>query len=85
MCCVAMRKKHPEYRGFDTIGYKCAGYGGFITVIWPTGWPAPATGTFGKGPGLLPKEEFGGPGGAGPIAKPIPVTRPDYQVAPNCL
>lgn len=84
MCCVANRRKHPAYHGFDTIGYKCPSYGGFITVLWPTGWPAPATGTFGKGAGLLPKEEFGGAGGIGPPVKQPPAQRPDYAEAPNC-
>ena len=84
MCCVAFRRKSFEWRGFDTIAYLCPGYGGFITVTWPTGWPAPATGTFGGGPGILPKEYFGGKGGVEKPTRVIPDIRPDYEVAPDC-
>lgn len=85
MCCVASRSKHAVFVGFDTIGYKCEGYGGLITLLWPNGWPAPACGTFGKSSDLLPKEEFGGVGGTGPPVKAIPATRPVYAEAPRCL
>ncbi len=84
MCCVAFRRKNIDWPGFDTIAYKCPGYGGFITVTWPTGWPAPATGTFGCSEGILPKEYFGGKGGVEKPTREIPSVRPTYDTAKPC-
>ena len=65
--------------GYSTLCYKSPQYsGGFITVIWPTAWPAPAPGTFGMADGILPKNYFGGEGGITVPVKAPPQEMPDY-------
>lgn len=91
-CTVGLRRKILENLNYDIIGYRIPGCSGFITIIWPAGWPAPAPGSFENKPGgrpvteenaetwqgILPKEVFGGVGGV-TIPSAPPPERPDYN------
>ena len=97
-CRVVYIAKMPDAPDYSTIAYSSPAFGGYlVTVIWPTGWPPPAPGSFVNEPGgrpttganavcwagILPKEVFGGMGGVAIPNVPVPAIRPEYEVCPQ--
>lgn len=73
-------KETPPEKRFEGYSIFCYSHNAdVITILWPTKWPAPATGTFGCNKGMLPKEYFGGNGGVDSPQIPVPEIIPEYQ------